>query len=105
MNGSVARLLEVIAEKSAIPDCSPQLVADVLGVSVSTASRLCRRATGDSIMERVHRTRVERAVELLTNTTLSVKEIAFEVGYARTSALDRQFHRLLGVRPTALRKR
>ena len=104
VNGTVARLLRVIADTSRMPDCSPQLVATILGVSVSTASRLCRRATGDSIMERVHRTRVERAVQLLADSTLSVKEIAFEVGYARTSALDRQFSRLLGIRPTALRR-
>lgn len=104
LNGTVARLLRVIAETSRIPDCSPQLVAATLGVSTSTASRLCRRATGDSIMERVHRVRVERAVQLLADSTLSVKEIAFEVGYARTSALDRQFSRLLGIQPTALRR-
>jgi AraC family transcriptional regulator len=49
--------------------------------------------------------RMERARQLLTNTRLSVADIAFRVGYANVAHFREQFVRAFGARPSELRAR
>jgi AraC-like DNA-binding protein len=101
---AAARLSEVVDTIATDPDCSPRRIAAALSMSTASAHRLCRRLTGETLMRRVHRSRVNRALRLMLETTISVKEVAAAVGYPRTSALDRQFHHILGCRPSDARK-
>jgi methylphosphotriester-DNA--protein-cysteine methyltransferase len=45
------------------------------------------------------------AIALLKNSTLSVKEISFNVGYQENSAFSKAFKHWLGVSPTVYRER
>jgi transcriptional regulator GlxA family with amidase domain len=52
----------------------------------------------------VRSTRVAAAQQLLQATTLSVKEIAFRVGFTSISRFDHDFKLLCGVPPTVYRR-
>ena len=69
-----------------------------------TFARRVARATGLSPVRFLQRLRVERAVELLETTSLSVEEIARRVGYAEPTTLRRLLRRLAGGRPRELRR-
>lgn len=62
-------------------------------LSPRTFARRVERAVGLSPVRFLQRLRVERAVELLETTKLSLEEIARQVGYAEPSTLRRLIHR------------
>ena len=66
-------------------------------------ARRVERATGHSPVRFLQRMRVERAVELLESTQLSLEEIASRVGYAEPSTLRRLIQRYQGSGPRQLR--
>lgn len=77
--------------------------AKQIGVSRSRLSHLLTRETGFGFRAHLHGIRLLNAVELLSTTYLSVKEVAARVGYENTSSLDAQFRRWLGLIPTDFR--
>ncbi|WP_283811012.1 helix-turn-helix domain-containing protein [Bradyrhizobium zhanjiangense] len=58
-----------------------------------TFARRCERATGLSPVRFVQRLRVDKAMELLETTRLSLDDIAEKVGYADPSTLRKLMHR------------
>lgn len=78
-------------------------VAAAAGLSPRTFARRVERATGHSPVRFLQRLRVERAVELLESTQLSLEEIASRVGYAEPSTLRRLIQRYQGSGPRQLR--
>lgn len=78
-------------------------IAAQAGLSPFHLSRLFKRATGCSLHQYVIAQRVERAKQLLLAGHMPLKEIAQRVGFADQSHLTRQFRRVVGVTPHALR--
>lgn len=68
-------------------------LANAAALSPRTFARRVERAVGLSPVRFLQRLRVERAVELLETTKLSLEEIARQVGYAEPSTLRRLIHR------------
>jgi transcriptional regulator GlxA family with amidase domain len=68
-------------------------LAEAAGLGLRTFARRCERVTGLSPMKLVQRLRVERALELLETTRLTLEEISEQVGYAEPSTLRKLFHR------------
>jgi two-component system response regulator YesN len=58
---------------------------------------------GMSFVEYVNRKRLERAVELLTQTTISVDEISTRVGYTNRGHFYRVFSKYIGGQPSDYR--
>ncbi len=79
-------------------------LSDQLDISPQTLSRwLSEHSTNyQTIKDDLRR---DVAVALLKNSPLSVKEIAFKVGYQESSAFSKAFKHWLGVSPTAYRQR
>lgn len=67
-------------------------------------SRLIKNLTGKSFSELLCNYRINRAKELLIESSLSVEEIAFIVGYSNASSLYKQFFATLGMKPSEYRK-
>lgn len=86
-----------------VHDLTLEELAGIAHMSPYHFSRLFKRSTGLSPHQYVVRKRVERAKELLTNTDLSLHEVALSVGFADQSHLSRYTKRLLGVSPKSLR--
>lgn len=78
-------------------------LAAAVGLSPRTFARRIERTTGLSPVRFLQRLRVERAIELLETSRLSLDQIAREVGYAEPSTLRRLIRQTGGERPRALR--
>lgn len=63
-----------------------------------------KQQTGFSPMEYVINTRIERAKSLLVQTTKSVSEIAYEVGYLSSGSLINLFIKRVGISPKQYRR-
>lgn len=60
---------------------------------------------GNSVFNYLINHRVEKAIELMNDTTLSLDEIAARVGYADSAHFSRAFKRVKGIPPGQFRKR
>jgi transcriptional regulator GlxA family with amidase domain len=64
-----------------------------LNLSHSHLQHLFKQATGEALGRALTEKRLQKAAHLLSNTTLSIKEIACAVGYEHTSSFTRAFER------------
>jgi len=72
-------------------------------MSQACLCRFFRRATGRTMTTYINQLRIGAAAQLLVSSDLSVLEIAFRVGFGNYSNFSRQFKRMKGVTPLALR--
>jgi AraC-like DNA-binding protein len=79
-------------------------VARHVGLSPHYLSAQLKRATSLTFRAHLRSMRVAAAAELLESTSLSIKEIAFSVGYGATASLDREFRRARGCSPSHWRE-
>ena len=75
------------------------------GLSERNFLRRFKRATGQSPLEYVQTLRVEEAKQLLETSAMPLEDIAAQVGYTEPSAFRSLFRRLVGVTPSAYRRR
>ena len=74
-------------------------------LSKSYLSSLFKKATGSGVVEYLQHIRIERACELLTNTTLSIAEISTQVGYTDYRFFNKSFKKITGVTAHEYRKK
>jgi AraC-like DNA-binding protein/mannose-6-phosphate isomerase-like protein (cupin superfamily) len=72
-------------------------------MSRSNLMRVFRKATGQSPIEYLLRLRIQKSMELLSNSDLSITDIAMEVGFQDSNYFARQFRRALGKSPRTFR--
>lgn len=82
--------------------CIPSLARE-LGCGYSRFRRIFLENTGVPPGEYRIRRRIERAQVLLADLSLSVKEIAFQLGYPDVHGFTRQFRRVTGIPPKRFR--
>lgn len=68
-------------------------------------SEVFSRSFGQPPLRFVNQKRMERAQFFLVNSTISVKEIAHDLGYEDECYFSRMFKRLVGMNPTEYRKK
>ncbi|MDN3558260.1 helix-turn-helix domain-containing protein [Halomonas maura] len=78
-------------------------VAASCGLSVFQLSRLFKRSTGCTFQDYLLKRRLEEAVRLLANPTVTITDICFAVGFRDLSYFTRTFHRQMGQSPSAYR--
>lgn len=77
-------------------------LAELVQMSPHYFARLFKQSTGFAPHQYVIRCRVERAKQLLIQGKLTIAQVAYAVGFAHQSHLNRHFKRWLGVTPKAL---
>lgn len=102
-SGKVAEALDFIRENYANPNMGATLLSEHLEISTSYLSRIVKQATGVGIVDCIHEVRIKAAKQLLTETELSVDEIAERVGFSNRWTLTRSFKRYEGTTPSAYR--
>lgn len=73
-------------------------------MSRSNLMRIFRKATGQAPIEYLVRLRIQKAMELLRNTDLSITDIALESGFNDSNYFTRQFGKALNQTPSAYRQ-
>jgi AraC-like DNA-binding protein len=79
-------------------------IADLLEISPRHLSRLFKIATGRTIHDYLAEMRLRRAISLLTNTDLSLKEISHRLGHSRHSGFTSAFRAATGKTPSEFRR-
>ena len=80
-------------------DLSVRELGTVVQMSPHYFSRLFKETTGTTPRQYIIRYRIERAKSLLQYGTLSIAEVAKEVGFVDQSHFHRHFKRLVGITP------
>lgn len=78
-------------------------VADKVGLSHRSFMRRFKKATGDTPLAYLQQVRIETAKELLRNSTSSVEEIGYRVGYEDASYFSRLFKQRVKLTPGEFR--
>ncbi|MBS4462135.1 helix-turn-helix domain-containing protein [Aerococcaceae bacterium zg-B36] len=74
-------------------------LADTLNFSPSYLSRYIKKATGKTISELISEEKLRLAQNLLTTTSHSITDIAYQVGYSSESHFFRLFKQRYGITP------
>lgn len=96
----LAGYLERAAEQ---PLPTVQFFADALHVSAAHLGDVLRTHTGQNAQQYLHQAILEKAKGLLLSTSLSVREIAFSVGFENPSYFSRLFKQKTGLTPAEFR--
>ena len=80
-------------------------LATMFGVSPSHLRRLFHEATGGSVTDYVHRTRISASLYLLRGSEMSILDIALMVGFDGQNYFTRIFKRQLGMTPGEYRQK
>ena len=103
-NNTAQRIASYLDEHYCSPTLSVITLADEFSLSQSYISRIFKKQIGLSIPDYIHEKRVRLAKHLLLTTSLSVNEIAEQVGYSTPWTLNRVFKRLVDMTPGAFRQ-
>lgn len=83
---------------------STQELAQLCGISVSHLSRTFKASTGWPLHQYIAETRVAKAKELLTHTSMSCEQIAHSLGFKSASYFSAYFKRITHLNPKAYRQ-
>lgn len=101
---SVKTVQQYISDHFSEPLTREEL-ASLVYLNQDYLSRLFKKATGYALMDYVTWERMENAKRLLENSSLSISEIALEVGYSNTAYFTKMFKKHMGgITPREYRK-
>lgn len=80
-----------------------QFIARQIGVSVDYLSDMLRSTTGQNTQQHIHNKLIEKAKELLSTTNLSVKEIAYQLGFEYPQSFNKLFKKKTDISPLGFR--
>ena len=103
-SSKVGKALEFIDAHYADPGICADQIGDALGVSASYVSRMLKQNTGLGVVDHIHGARLRKAKELLSDTELSLDEVAQQVGFSSRFTLTRSFKRYEEMTPGAWRE-
>ena len=81
------------------------VIARKAAVSESTLKRNFKHVFGTSIYEYYLQIKMERARELFAEQPFSVKEVAYKLGYEKTSSFIKMFKRFYNFSPGELKRK
>lgn len=99
-------IIERIHHGLEMPDsvnCS-DIITVRMGYDYSYLSRLFSSVEGLTIEKYIIHQKIEKAKELLAYNELSIKEIAFQLGYSSVQHLSNQFKKVTGLTPSHFKK-
>jgi AraC-like DNA-binding protein len=79
-------------------------LADHLNVSPGYLSELLKAITGQNTQQHIHHKLIEKAKEMLSTTSLSVSEIAYELGFEHLPSFSKLFKAKTNLSPVEFRQ-
>jgi len=80
-------------------------LSELAALSVRSLERIFKKQTGLTLIKYQQMLRIIKSLELLSTQTLTISEIAFQVGYKSVQAYHKSFHSLMGSSPSDFLKR
>lgn len=105
--GKLERVLEEYFEQDGVMNRglpSVQFVAETLCVSPDYLSSMLKAVTGRTCQQHIHDTVISKAKEKLGSTTLSVSEVAYDLGFEHVQSFSKLFKQKTAVSPAEFRK-
>ena len=81
-----------------------QYIAETLNISPNYLSALLKVLTGQSTQQHIHDKLIEKAKEKLSTTSLSVSEIAYELGFEHSQSFSKLFKSKINLSPLEFRQ-
>lgn len=81
-----------------------QSLAEQLNVSPHYLSDMLRSLTGQNAQQHIHNKLIEKAKEILSNSNLSVAEIAYQLGFEHPQSFNKLFKRKTNLSPLEFRQ-
>jgi len=81
-----------------------QTLAEQLNVSPHYLSDMLRSLTGQNAQQHIHNKLIEKAKEILSNSNLSVAEIAYQLGFEHPQSFNKLFKRKTNLSPLEFRQ-
>lgn len=86
-------------------DLSLQNLADTIQISPTYLSRLLKNEIGVSFIEYLIQVRVEKAIQIMSDPTVKLYEVAQRVGYNNQHYFSTAFKKVVGLSPAEYRKK
>jgi AraC-like DNA-binding protein len=99
-----SEIIEFVA-KNALDDISLSDVAKKFGMSDKYFSKHFKRSTGNSFIDFVLRLRINKACQLLSETSMYVSSICNEVGFNNIANFNRHFSKIKSMTPSDFRRK
>ena len=93
------RIFQIITERVAEPELSPKTIADELCMGYRTLYRRIQEISDKTLATMIREIRMERARQLLTQTKMTVEQVALEVGYINRGSFYKHFASQFGCTP------
>ena len=100
----IAQVVRYMEEHCSDPEISITALADSFDLSITRFSLSFKEKMGMSPLEYLTLLRVERAKELLSSTSLTIREISAQVGYYDPGSFIRRFKQVTGETPLQYRR-
>jgi transcriptional regulator GlxA family with amidase domain len=80
-------------------------LADITAIGKRSFERRFKQATNNSVLEYVHRVKIEAAKRQFENSRKNINEVMYDVGYTDTKAFRAMFKKLTGLTPIEYRNK
>jgi AraC-like DNA-binding protein len=98
------RMLRCVDENFADPNASIASIAQAAGLNSSYLSHSFKELVGDTVMDAVHKKRIELAKELMKQEDLTLSAISRKAGYISDTVFIRNFKKWEGITPGRYRQ-
>ena len=99
------KLNSIITENLSNEELNINFITSQIGMSRASLYNKMSKITGLGVNDYVNRMRIDKAVDLLLHSSLSVKEISQEVGFAYPRYFSTTFKQIKGVTPTQFKEK
>lgn len=100
----ISKTKRYVREHLGDPELSVKYLAELLHCSPDYLSHIFHIETGERLITYIHRERISAAVNMLRNTSLSISEVAYALGFESQAYFSRVFKQVAFKTPTAYRK-
>lgn len=97
--------IQSFVQKHLVEDVSLQAIADAMFMHPVHVSRIYKLETGENLSDYVLRLKMEKAVALLTNSSLKNYEIAMQLGYQNPNYFIKVFKKYYALTPQEFRSK
>jgi len=98
------RALLTHIQENISPSMRIEHLAEYMNMSRSSLSKAFRRDIGISLKDYLTRIQMEKAMDMLSSTSLTIDEIAFQLGYTNVPYFFRSFKKIVGESPGKYRQ-